>query len=86
MFGFTQTAEATGSGVIISKDGYILTNNHVVSSSDSSYYYEVSDATKVSVSLYGREETYEATIIGTDELTDLAIIKINSDNLEPKSA
>lgn len=83
VFGMTQTAEATGSGVIISKDGYILTNNHVVSSSDSSYYYEVSEATKVTVSLYGSDEKYEAKIIGTDEQTDLAIIKIEADNLTP---
>lgn len=82
-FGMTQTAEATGSGVIISRDGYILTNNHVVSSSDSSYYYEVSEATKVAVSLYGSEEEYTAKIIGTDEQTDLAIIKIEADNLTP---
>lgn len=82
-FGRTQTAEATGSGVIISSDGYILTNNHVVSSSDSSYYYEVSSATKVTVSLYGSEETYEATIVGTDEQTDLAIIKIDAEGLTP---
>ena len=82
-FGMSQTAEATGSGVIISKDGYILTNNHVVSSSDSSYYYQVSEATKITVSLYNSEETYEATIIGTDEQTDLAIIKIDADNLTP---
>jgi serine protease Do len=79
----TQTAEATGSGVIISKDGYILTNNHVVSSSDSSYYYQVSEATKVTVSLYGSEQEYEAKIIGTDEQTDLAIIKIEAENLTP---
>lgn len=82
-FGITQTAEATGSGVIISKDGYILTNNHVVSSSDSSYYYEVSEATKITVSLYGSEQKYDAKIIGSDEQTDLAIIKIDADNLTP---
>ncbi|MGN1311029.1 MAG: S1C family serine protease [Clostridia bacterium] len=82
-FGMTQTAEATGSGVIISEDGYILTNNHVVSSSDSSYYYQVSKATKVTVSLYNSDEKYEATIVGTDEQTDLAIIKIDADNLAP---
>ena len=82
-FGRTQTAEATGSGVIITSDGYILTNNHVVSSSDSSYYYEVSEATKVTVSLYGSDEKYEATIVGTDEQTDLAIIKIDAKNLTP---
>ncbi len=82
-FGMTQTAEATGSGVIISEDGYILTNNHVVSSSDSSSYYQVSKATKVTVSLYNSDEKYEATIVGTDEQTDLAIIKIDADNLTP---
>lgn len=77
----TQTAEASGSGVIISKDGYILTNNHVVSSSDSSYYYQVSEATDITVSLYNSKEKYKATIVGTDEQTDLAIIKIDADNL-----
>ena len=82
VFGMTQTAEATGSGIIITNDGYILTNNHVVSSSDSSYY-QVSKATKITVSLYGSEEKYEATIVGTDEQTDLAIIKIEADNLTP---
>ena len=82
-FGMTQTAEATGSGIIITSDGYILTNNHVVSSSDSSYYYQVSKATKVTVSLYGSDEKYDATIMGTDEQTDLAIIKIDADNLTP---
>lgn len=82
-FGMTQTAEATGSGVIISKDGYILTNNHVVSSSDSSYYYQVSKATKITVSLYNSDEKYDATIVGTDEQTDLAIIKIEANNLTP---
>lgn len=80
-FGRTQSAEATGSGIIITSDGYILTNNHVVSSSDSSSYYQVSNAAKITVSLYGSDEKYEATIVGTDEQTDLAIIKIDADNL-----
>lgn len=83
VFGFTQTAEASGSGVIISSDGYILTNNHVVSSSDSSSYYQVSKAASITVSLNGSDEEYEATIVGTDEQTDLAIIKIDADNLTP---
>ena len=82
-FGMMQTAEASGSGVIISEDGYILTNNHVVSSSDSSYYYQVSEATEITVSLYNSDEKYKATIVGTDKQTDLAIIKIDADNLTP---
>lgn len=81
-FGQTQgTAEAQGSGIIISNDGYILTNNHIINSSDSSNYYQVSEATKIEVYLYGDENPYEATIIGSDAQTDLAIIKIDKDNL-----
>lgn len=80
-FGMTGTAEATGSGIIITEDGYILTNNHIVSSTGSSYY-SVSEATSVLVSLYNdNESTYEAKIIGTDSQTDLAIIKIDANNL-----
>lgn len=82
-FGMVRTSEAEGSGVIISKDGYILTNNHVVSSSDSSSFYQVSKANSITVSLYNSDEKYEATIVGTDEQTDLAIIKIDADNLTP---
>ncbi len=77
----TSTAEAEGSGIIISTDGYILTNNHVIDSTSSSSFYNISKANKVSVYLYNDETPYEATIIGTDELTDLAIIKIEKDNL-----
>ena len=77
----SQVASAEGSGIIISSDGYILTNNHIINSSDSSLYYEVSEATKVYVYLYNDETPYEANIIGTDEKTDLAVIKINKDNL-----
>ena len=81
MQGISQSSQAEGSGIIISKDGYILTNNHIINSADSSIYYEVSEATKVSVYLYNDETAYEATIVGTDEQTDLAIIKIEKDNL-----
>ena len=80
-WGRTQEAQASGSGVIISSDGYILTNNHVVSSLDSSYYYQVSEATSIKVTLYGETETYDAQIIGTDQQTDLAIIKIDKTGL-----
>jgi len=54
-----------GSGFIISEDGYIVTNNHVVG-----------EGTKISVRLSDKEE-YEAKVIGSDEKTDIALIKIN---------
>ena len=83
MFGNKQssTATATGSGIIISDDGYILTNNHVVSSSESDSYYQVSEATKVTVTLFNDETEYEAKIVGTDDQTDLAVIKIEKTGL-----
>ena len=81
MQGMSQNSQAEGSGIIISSDGYILTNNHIINSADSSIYYEVSEATKISVYLYNDETAYEAKIIGKDEQTDLAIIKIEKDNL-----
>ena len=82
IFGASE-AEATGSGIIISEDGYILTNNHVVSSESSSYYYTVEEASKMTVNLYNDTKEYEATIIGTDEYTDLAVIKIDASGLTP---
>ncbi|MEI6749882.1 MAG: Do family serine endopeptidase [Bacteroidota bacterium] len=60
---------ASGSGVIISQDGYIVTNNHVVQ-----------DATNISVTLNDKR-TYSATVIGTDPSTDLALIKIDESAL-----
>ena len=75
------TATASGSGIIISEDGYILTNNHIVSSSSSESYYEVSEATKVTVTLFNDKTEYEAKIIGKDEQTDLAVIKIEKTGL-----
>ena len=90
-FGFgmpsTSTATATGSGIIISEDGYILTNNHVVdTSSSSSYsYYDISDATSVKVKLnsstYGDDATFDAKIVGKDSQTDLAVLKIDRTGL-----
>ncbi len=58
-----------GSGIIISEDGYILTNNHVVE-----------NAKHVTVTLHDKRE-FDAEIIGTDPLTDLAVIKIDANNL-----
>lgn len=63
--------EGAGSGVIISKDGYIVTNNHVIE-----------DAKKITVIL-NNGESYAATLVGTDELTDIAVIKIEENNLTP---
>lgn len=60
---------ASGSGVIISADGYIVTNNHVVDG-----------ATDISVTLNDRK-SYKAKVIGTDANTDLALIKIDGHNL-----
>ncbi len=88
--GQSQTATATGSGIIISEDGYILTNNHIVStdssssSSNNNSFYSVSKATKVTVTLFNDTTEYEAKIVGTDEQTDLAVIKIEKTNL-PKA-
>ena len=77
----SSTATASGSGIIISEDGYILTNNHIVSSSSSESYYAVSEATKMTVTLFNDETKYEAKIVGTDEQTDLAVIKIEKSGL-----
>ena len=59
-----------GSGVILSEDGYIVTNNHVIDGADS---LEV---------LLNDNSTYEARVIGTDESTDLALIKIDAKGLK----
>lgn len=64
-----QNKQSFGSGFIISKEGYVLTNNHVVDHAD-----------KVIVKLNDRREV-EAEVIGTDERTDVALLKIKADNL-----
>ena len=85
-FGMPTTSEATatGSGIIISEDGYIVTNNHVIdtSSSNSSYsYYNISDATSIKIKLHGSDELYDAKIVGKDSQTDLAVLKIDKTGL-----
>ena len=70
-YGFGQPREqrGSGSGVIIRPDGYIVTNNHVVSG-----------ATKIQVTLNNNDQ-YEATVVGTDPATDVAIIKVDATGL-----
>lgn len=83
IFGGSSTGKATGSGIIISEDGYIVTNNHVISSESSSSYYAIEEATGITVNLYNDTETYDATVIGTDPYTDLAVLKIEKTGLQP---
>jgi Do/DeqQ family serine protease len=59
--------QASGSGVIISPDGYIVTNNHVIENSD-----------KINIILNNKQE-YEAEMVGTDPDTDIALLKIDAD-------
>ncbi len=81
----SSTTTATGSGIIISEDGYIVTNNHVVDSSSSNSYYELSKATSIKIKLnsdtYGDDATYDATVVGQDSQTDLAVLKIEKTGL-----
>ena len=86
MFGFfgggtsKSESKASGSGIIISEDGYILTNNHVVDSKAESVYYEISEAKSIKVKLYNDEKEYEAKIVGKDSETDIAVLKIEGSN------
>ena len=66
----TPKRAAAGSGVIISSDGYIVTNNHVVDGAD-----------ELTVTLNENSKEYSARIIGADKTTDLALIKIDAKNL-----
>ncbi|MBR5075671.1 MAG: Do family serine endopeptidase [Bacteroidales bacterium] len=68
--GGNRERQGSGSGVIIRSDGYIVTNNHVVSG-----------ASKIEVTL-NNNKTYEATVIGTDPATDVALIKIDATGLQ----
>jgi serine protease Do len=61
----------TGSGVIISENGYIVTNNHVVDQADD-----------IEVTLHNND-TYKAKVIGTDPSTDVALLQIKADDLQP---
>lgn len=69
---YTQTA--AGSGVIISEDGYVLTNNHVISGADKiTVYVNSGDGSE--------EQSYEATLVGSSESNDIAVLKIDATGL-----
>ena len=70
-FGFTTTSAAAGSGFVLSDDGYILTNYHVVE-----------DSTSIKVSMYDGS-SYDAQLIGYDESNDIAVLKVDAENLSP---
>lgn len=74
IFGALQESDEEGSGIIYSEDGYIITNYHVIESAITNTNAEVT----VTLS---DEESYTATIVGGDEVTDLAVLKIEKDNL-----
>ena len=70
-FGFTTTSAAAGSGFVLSDDGYILTNYHVVE-----------DSTSIKVSMYDGS-SYDAQLIGYDESNDIAVLKVDAEDLSP---
>ncbi len=69
-FFFPTAATKSGSGVVLSPDGYILTNNHVIDG-----------YTSIEVSLPNNDTTYQAKLVGADPTSDLAVIKIDAHNL-----
>ena len=70
-FGYTTTTPASGSGFILTEDGYIVTNYHVIE-----------DSTSISVALYDGS-TYDAKIVGYDDSNDIAVLKIEATGLTP---
>ena len=70
-WGYQTTSAASGSGFILTADGYILTNYHVVKGSDA-----------ITVSLYNGD-SFEAALIGYDESNDIAVLKVEAENLSP---
>ena len=70
VWGQVASASASGSGFILTSDGYVVTNNHVVEG-----------ATSVTVKLYNGDE-YDAEIVGTDEMNDVALLKIDATGLQ----
>lgn len=74
-FGSLKEADEEGSGIVYTEDGYIITNYHVIESA-------INNSTaKVTVTFANEDKEYEATIVGGDETTDLAVIKIDATGL-----
>ncbi len=71
------TETAAGSGIVLSEDGYILTNNHVISGADKITVYVMPEEEG------GEETTYEATLVSSSESNDIAILKIDAEGLNP---
>ena len=67
----------SGSGIVMGNDGYILTNNHVVSDSQGRYV----NGTRITVYLAAHDKPYAARLVGRDPQTDLAVLKIEASNL-----
>ena len=65
------SGSGTGTGIVLSHDGYVITNYHVIE-----------DAQRIQV-LLGDNSRYEATLVGGDEITDLAVLKVDAQNLQP---
>ncbi len=70
-YGYTTKAAASGSGFVYSADGYIVTNYHVIDDSDS-----------ITVTTYDNK-SYPATVVGCDERSDIAVLKIDAQDLQP---
>lgn len=68
----TPREQGLGSGVIVTKDGYILTNNHVVENAD-----------KIKVAVGPEDKEYTAEVVGKDDKTDIAVLKIDANDLTP---
>ena len=68
-----ENAEAAGTGIVLSKDGLVLTNNHVIA-----------DSTKISVTVTTTGKTYKASVVGSDSTKDVAVLRLkDASNLQP---
>ena len=78
----TKQATATGSGIVMSSDGYIITNAHVIYDTESQYNMGKAKSVQV-VMGENHDQEYDAQIVGYDVQSDLAVLKIDAENLTP---